>query len=113
MIKIIIRHYVMHPTIWSYLIVLYKRNWVGKQMFWQPLAPGGLLYRAVASLEVLGGQEFHTPNSVFKFRYFFLNSHHILLIFVLNLALRVGPLAHPERPWLRHCYCTSVIGWVN
>ena len=55
--------------------------------------------RAVASLTVPGGQEFHFSHFFLKFRLIFFIFPQTLLIFFLILALRVG---HPGRPWLRH-----------
>ena len=46
--------------------------------------------RAVDSLTVPGGREFHFPHSFLKFRSIFLIFPQIFLIFVLILALRVG-----------------------
>ena len=46
--------------------------------------------RAVASLTVPGGQEFHFPHFFLKFRSFVLIFPQTLLIFFLNLAPRVG-----------------------
>ena len=52
-------------------------------MLLQPLPPIGLLYGTIASLKVLGGQEFHSSHSLFKFRQIFLNFRQIFLIFFL------------------------------
>ena len=54
--------------------------------------------RAVASLAVPGGQEFHFPHFVLKFRSTFLIFPQILLIFFLILALRVAELSTWEGP---------------
>ena len=51
--------------------------------------------RAVASLTVPGGQEFHFPHFFLKFRSIFPQT---LLIFFLNLALRVGESPTREGP---------------
>ena len=61
-------------------------------------------YRAVASLTVPGGQEFHFPHFFLKFWSNCLTFPQTLLIFFLILALLSsgGRLAHPRRPWLRH-----------
>ena len=59
--------------------------------------------RAVPSLTVPGGQEFHFPHFFLNFRSVFLIFPQTLFIFFLILALRVGGrVAHPGRPWLRH-----------
>ena len=61
--------------------------------------------RTVASLKVLGGQEFHFPHFFLKFRSISLIFPQTLLIFFLILGLWVGDcgrLTHPRRPWL--CY---------
>ena len=49
--------------------------------------------RAVASLTVPGGQEFHFPHFLLKFQSIFLIFPQTLLIFFLTLALRVGEYA--------------------
>ena len=51
--------------------------------------------RAVASLTVLGGQEFHFPHFFLKFQSIFPQT---LLIFFLILALRVGESPTREGP---------------
>ena len=51
--------------------------------------------RAVASLTVSGGQEFHFPHFFLKFRSIFPQT---LLIFFLILALRVGESPTQEGP---------------
>ena len=53
----------------------------------------GRRYRAVASLTVLVGQEFHFLHFFLKFRSIFLIFPQTLLIFFLILALRVGELS--------------------
>ena len=53
--------------------------------------------RAVASLTVPGGQEFHFPQ--INFSYFSSNFAH----FLPHFGPPGGRLSHPERPWLRHC----------
>ena len=60
------------------------------------LSPG--LNRAVASLTVPGGQEFHFPLFFLKFRSIFLIFPHTLLIVFLILALRVGESRTREGP---------------
>ena len=54
--------------------------------------------RAVASLTVPGGQEFHFPHFFLKFRLIFLIFPQTLLIFFLILALRVGESPTWEGP---------------
>ena len=49
-----------------------------------------MLIRAVASLTVPGGQDFHFPHSFLKFRSIFLIFPQTFLIFFLILAFRVG-----------------------
>ena len=81
------------------LLGLAKRHWANK------LTPNGSLVtvstyttrrytreipRAVASLTVPGGQEFHFPHSFLKFRSIFLTFPQTFLIFFLILAPRVG-----------------------
>ena len=51
--------------------------------------------RAIASLTVPGGQEFHFPHFFLKFRSIFPQT---LLIFFLILALRVSELPNWEGP---------------
>ena len=58
--------------------------------------PAGL--RAVASLTVPGGQEFHFPHFFLKFQSIFLIFPQTLLIFFLILALRVGDSPTREGP---------------
>ena len=53
------------------------------------------MYKAVASLTVLGGQEFHFPHIFLKFRSIFPQT---LLIFFLILALWVGESPTREGP---------------
>ena len=54
-----------------------------------------MMCRAVASLTVPGGQEFHFPHFFFKFRSIFPQT---LLIFFLILALWVGKSPTREGP---------------
>ena len=54
--------------------------------------------RAVASLTVPSGQEFHFPHFFLKFRLIFLIFPQTLLIFFLILALRVGKSPTREGP---------------
>ena len=54
--------------------------------------------RAVASLTVPGGQEFHFPNFFLKFWSIFLIFPQTLLIFFLILAFRVGDSPTREGP---------------
>ena len=73
---------------WGYLGFTHTQNNLG--------------FRAVASLTVPGGQEFHFPNfssNCDQFSYFSLNFPH----FLPHCGSPGGPLAHPGRPWLRHC----------
>ena len=56
------------------------------------------VFRAVAGLTVLGGQEFHFPHFFLKFRFIFLIFPQTLLIFFLILALRVGESPTREGP---------------
>ena len=55
-------------------------------------------FRAVASLTVPGGQEFHFPHFFLKFQSIFLIFPQILLIFFLILALRVSESPTREGP---------------
>ena len=59
---------------------------------------GCLLFRAVASLTVPGGQEFHFPHFLLKFRSIYLVFPQTLLIFFLILVLRVGGSPTREGP---------------
>ena len=68
--------------------------------------------RAVASLTVPGGQEFHFPHFFLKFWSLFLNFPQTFLIFFLILALRVGESPTREgpgyatdkkQPWGKNC----------
>ena len=54
--------------------------------------------RAVASLTVLGGQEFHFPHFFLNFDQFFLIFPQTFLIFFLISALRVGESPIREGP---------------
>ena len=54
--------------------------------------------RAVASLTVPGGQEFHFPHFFLKFWSIFLRTSY----FLPHFGLLGGRVAHPGRPWLRH-----------
>ena len=60
--------------------------------------------RAVASLTVLGGQEFQFlhffPQIWIKFSYFSSN----LTYFLPHFGSLGGRVAHPGRPWLRQCW---------
>ena len=62
-----------------------------------------LVTRAVASLAVPGGQEFHFPHFFLKFQSTFLIFPQTLLIFLPHFGPPGGRVAHPGRPWLRHC----------
>ena len=64
------------------------------------------LFRAVASLTVPGGQEFHFPHFFLKFRSIFPQT---LLIFFLILALRVGESPTREGPG----YATVLISHIQ
>ena len=59
---------------------------------------GAIFTRAVASLTVPGGQEFHFPHFFPKFWSFFLIFPQTFLIFFLILALRVGDSPTREGP---------------
>ena len=63
----------------------------------------GLSPRAVASLTVPVGQEFHFPHFFLKFGSIFVTFPQTFLIFFLILALRVGDLPIQEGPWPHHC----------
>ena len=56
------------------------------------------MHRAVASLTVPGGQEFHFPHFSSNCDQFFLNFSRPLLIFFLIQALRVGNSPTREGP---------------
>ena len=56
------------------------------------------MLRAVASLTVPGGQEFHFPYFFLKFQLIFLIFPQTLLIFFLIFALRVGESPTREGP---------------
>ena len=60
-----------------------------------------ILRRAVASLTVPGGQEFHFPHFSPNFDHFFL---FFLKLFPFSSSFWLSGwgLAHPGRPWLRH-----------
>ena len=64
--------------------------------------------RAVASLTVLGGQEFHFPHFFLKFRSIFLIFPQTLLIFFLILALRVGDSPTRKGPGYATVYASAV-----
>ena len=64
--------------------------------------------RAVASLTVPGGQEFHFPHFFLKFGSSFLTFPQIFLIFFLILTLRVGKLPTREGPG----YATASSRWI-
>ena len=57
-----------------------------------------IVCRAVASLTVPGGQEFHFPHFFLKFRSIFVTFPRTFLIFFLILALRVGDSLTREGP---------------
>ena len=57
-----------------------------------------MVARAVASLTVPGGQEFHFPNFFLKFWSIFLIFPQTLFIFFLILAFRVGESPTREGP---------------
>ena len=57
-----------------------------------------MICRAVASLTVPGGREFHFPHFFLKFRSIFLTFPQFFLIFFLILALRVGESPTREGP---------------
>ena len=58
--------------------------------------------RAVASLTVPGGQEFHFPHFFLKSRLSFLIFPQTFTHFFPQFSPPGGRLAHPERPWLHH-----------
>ena len=60
------------------------------------------LYRAVASLTVPGGQEFHFPHFFLKSRLSFLIFPQTFTHFLPHFGPSGGRVAHPGRPWLRH-----------
>ena len=63
------------------------------QDFWGMVDP-----RAVASLTVPGGHEFHFPHLLINFTYLSSNFSH----FLPHFGPPGGRVAHPGRPWLRH-----------
>ena len=67
-----------------------------------------IINRAVASLTVLGGQEFHFTHFSSKFDHFFLFFPQTLLIFFLILALRVGESPIREGPGYATDYQSSL-----
>ena len=67
----------------------------------------GVTPRAVASLTVPGGQEFHFPHFFLKFLLIFLIFPQTLLIFFLILALRVGDSPTQKGPGYATGYATE------
>ena len=63
-------------------------------------------FRAVASLTVLGGQEFHFPHFSSNPDQFFFPSN--FAHFLPHFGPPGGRLAHPGRPWLRYCLCMLI-----
>ena len=59
--------------------------------------------RAVASLTVPGGQEFHFPHFFLKSRLSFLIFPQTFTHFLPHFGPPGGQVAHPGRPWLRQC----------
>ena len=57
--------------------------------------------RDVASLVVLGGQEFHFPHFFHKFRSIFSHFSSNFTCFLPHFGPPRGQVAHPGRPWLR------------
>ena len=64
------------------------------------------IIRAVASLTVPGGQEFHFPHFFLKFQSIFPQT---LLIFFLILALRLGDSPTREGPGYATAYYTGLL----
>ena len=59
--------------------------------------------RAVASLTVPGGQEFHFPHFFLWFQSNFSYFSSYFTYFLPHFGPPGGRLPHPGRPWLRHC----------
>ena len=62
-----------------------------------------LRIRAVASLTVPDGQDFHFPHFSSNFDQIFLFSRSNFAYFLPHFGPPGGRFAHPGRPWLRHC----------
>ena len=62
-----------------------------------------LPHRAVPSLTFPGGQEFHFPHFFLKISIHFSYFSSNLTSFLPHFGPPGGRLAHPGRPWLRHC----------
>ena len=86
---------------WTWIWNCYKFYWKGVQNL-------SIIYRAVASLTVPGGQEFHFPPFFLKFWSIFLIFPQTLLIFFLILALRVGDSPTREGPGYATDYILSL-----
>ena len=59
--------------------------------------------RAIASLSLLGGQDRNISSIFPHFHVVSLIFPQFFFIFFPHFGLPGGRLAHPERPWLRHC----------
>ena len=68
-----------------------------------------IIRRAVASLTIPGGQEFHFPHLFLKFRSIFLIFPQTSLIFFLILVLRVGESPTREGPGYATDYTVDTI----
>ena len=68
-------------------------------------------FRAVASLTVPGGQEFHFPHFFPKFWSFFSYFSSNFSHFLPHFGSPGGRLAHPGRSWLRHWWAYMCIGY--
>ena len=62
-----------------------------------------LRIRAVASLTVPDGQDFHFPHFSSNFDQIFLFFRSNFAYFLPHFGPPGGRFAHPGRPWLRHC----------
>ena len=70
----------------------------GTDKFWTVKLLSGVALRAVASLTVPGGQEFHFPHFSSNFDKFFL-----FFLKLFSFPSSFWPSRpHPQRPWLRH-----------
>ena len=65
--------------------------------------------RAVASLAVSGGQEFHLPHFFLKSRLSFIIFPLTFTHFLPHFGPPGGRLAHPGRPLLRHWACVNTL----
>ena len=66
-------------------------------------------HRAVVSLTVPGGQDFHFPYSFLKFQ-----SHFLIFLILFSFSSSFWPSGWAERPWLRHCiHKVSAMSFTN